>query len=409
MARILLVTQLALGLVLAAVPHAEARAWQGGASDGRAAWTEAGATGYGPAPLAPAVVPPAGAIANYLVIAMGNDDDVGRAFQISDSEIGANRRVLSISAAPGYVTDGSMPNLLDVFGERWNTSTNPDSLNGAATLFQGISWSGEVALTSNNGKFDASNVLVFAGTGIRSVHPNPLASVSNSKYYPVGMSGPAGPELGIGDGVTTGNSFGGLLGDLSAWRSALLAPGAEAAITSLSPFTNNAASNGNGGLRSTYADAADANGDGMIVVDVNLGGDDFNINNTDWVIDGTGNKLIVFRLRNGSNMLMSNASILMGSGGIARRGLGVIFLSAYEGGESSDTVFNLSNVVTGGAGFWDLNRVGEGGEDIKTEVVINNGQGCAQFVSQKVNLQNNRWHRCAPDNRSMLFLPLIRR
>ena len=344
--------------------------------------------------VAPAAPPSAAEVGKYLVISMGDDANIGRAFQLSNSEIGADRKVLSLSADPGYVTDGGMPNLYGVFGTRWNTSTNPDSLNNAAPVFQGIDWSGEVALTSDNGKFDSSQGLVFANIGIQAVNGSPLASVSNSKFYDVGVTGPNGPDLAIGNGVSTGNNFTTLLNDLSAWKTFILGLSAETSITDQSSWTNNSASNGNGGLRTTYGDALDTNSDGIIVVDISIGNNDFSVNNTDWVIDGTGNKLIIFRLRNGSNMLISNGSILMGTGGIASRGLGALFFSAYDG-NTSDAVFSFSNVVASGVGFWDLNAVGEGGGNVNTNIVINNGQGCAQFISQKVNFQNNRWNRCA--------------
>lgn len=108
-------------------------------------------------------------ISQYLVIAMGDDADVSKAFLQVGTEIGADRVLLSVSNDPGYVTDGSFPNLAAVFGTRWNTGTNPDSLNSAAPIFQGVDWSGEVALTSDNGTQDVSNSLVFADTGIQRV------------------------------------------------------------------------------------------------------------------------------------------------------------------------------------------------------------------------------------------------
>lgn len=135
-------------------------------------------------------------VGKFLVISMGDDADVGRTFQMSNTEIGADRKVLSVAQDPGYIADGGFPNLFDVFDQRWNVATNPDSVTGAATVFQGADWSGEVALTSVNGKFHSSNSLVFADTGIQTVHASPLASVSDSKYFGGGPSdpitGPAG-------------------------------------------------------------------------------------------------------------------------------------------------------------------------------------------------------------------------
>ncbi len=346
------------------------------------------------APMAafPPVVPSVAQIAKYLVVSMGDDADVGRAFQMSNSEIGADRRVLSVAQDPGYITDGGFPNLLDVFSSRWNVTTDPDSISGAAPVFAGIDWTGEVALTSDNGKFDSSNSLVFADLGIQTMHSSPLASVSNSYFYDLGVTGPAGPMLAIGSGVTTGNNFAPLLSELTAWRTYILSLTADATIANNAAFQNNRAANGIGGLRTTYTDV---NGDGIAVVDVDPGGD-FDLANLDWVISSANNVPVIFRLRNGRNMVVNNVSILMGSSGLTDSDLGAIFVSAYEGSGSGDTVFNVgSNLILNGIGFWDLNAIGEGGST-KTNININNAQGCAQFISQKVNFQNNRWNRCVP-------------
>ena len=129
----------------------------------------------------------------------------------------------------------------------------------------------------------------------------------------------------------------------------------------------------------------------FIIVDIDLNGSDFDVNNTDWIINGTGNKVIIFRLREGSNFKVSNGTITVGTGGIAILCTGVI-LSAYEASGSGDQVFALDSIVVNKVAFWYLNAVGEGGSNIKTNIKTNNGQGCAQFISQVVNFQNSRWN-----------------
>jgi plastocyanin len=356
---------------------------------------------------APAFAAPPSAveISKYLVISMGNDADVGRAFQMSNTEIGADRQVLSTPSDPGCPTNGSFPNLLNVFGgdtpPRWNLATNPDSLNGAELLFQGFDFSGEVALTSNNGKFDSSNSLVFADIGIQSAATNPTTggpSISNSFHFDIGESPPCSnaDSLALNSGATGSNNFAPLLAELSTWKSYIEGLSSELTINSNSDFQNNEASNGTGGLRTNY-DSNDTNNDGVVVIDINSNSSlgDWNLVNLDWVINGSGDKLIIFRLRNGSNMIMNEVSITLGDGGIADNGIGVIFYSGYDG-DSGDTVFNTgSSLVANRVAFWDLNEIGEGGGDVKTNINFNNAQGCAQFISQKVNFQNNRWNRCA--------------
>ena len=355
------------------------------------------------APLAPdAYFPPSGPpvteVGKYLVISMGSDANVGRAFQMSNTEIGADRKIISTASDPGCPTNGGFPDLTGQFAAgRWNLTTDPDSLNLAATLFQGTDWSGEVALTSSGGKTDSSNSLVFADIGIQSASSDPLGgSVSSSYHFDLTENAPCSnaDPLVLGDGATANNNFTPLLTQLTAWKTYITGLAAEVTINNYSAWTNNAASNGNGGLRTNY-DSNDTNGDGIVVINLADTGNDFSVNNTDWVINGSGSKLIIFRLTGGRNMVMSNASITLGDSGIANGGMGVIFYTSYKGSGNTDAVFSGSNLIASGVGFWDLNVVGQGGST-GTNIVINNGQGCAQFISQKVNFQNNRWNRCAP-------------
>jgi len=352
-------------------------------------------------------------IHKYLVIAMGDDADVGRAFLMSNSEIGADREVLSTPSDPGFPTNGSFPNLLDVFDDRstggsnnrWDTSSDPDIVSvsgfGVVSPAESIDWSGEVALTSNGGRFDFSNSLVFADTGVQGTVSNPVQGASNSEFLDVGDTTPAeATPLALNNGATGSNDFTALLSELGDWKTFIEGLPAEITITSLSTpydFQNNEALNGviNGvnGLITTYGSANDTNSDGVVIIDINLSGD-FSLTNLDWAIIINDDVLPIFRLRNGSNMILNNVSILVNHGCCGD--IRAIFYSGYEGSSSGDTVFNGgSNVILNGIGLWDLNAVGEGGGDIKTNININNAQGCAQFISQQVNFQNNRWNRCA--------------
>ena len=46
--------------------------------------------------------------------------------------------------------------------------------------------------------------------------------------------------------------------------------------------------------------------------------------------------------------------------------------------------------------MWDLTAVTPNGinDSVKTEISINDGQGCAQFISASVTFNDVRWHRC---------------
>lgn len=341
-------------------------------------------------------------IEKYLVIAMANDDDV-RPMQLSCLELGSVRIVLSTPDSPTWTElDGCLPNLTDIFGNgRWDSSTSPDSVLNAATLFEGIDWSGSVALTSINSVFDSSDSVVFSDLGIASgrTSGSPMGSVSYTDSYPENVQTPVPNEISLSNGVSTGHDYTDLLSDLTAWKAFILSLPSDETITDLeSPFdfTNNPASDGVGGLRTTFTNNNPAD-DAYIVVDFDLAGD-FSMTNLDWVIDSAGGELIIFRILNGSNVTMQNSSILMHEFDFGTTDfLGALFFHASEGDGSSDSVFLIgNNTVINGIGFWDLNAVGEGGST-KTSIIINNGQGCAQFISQKVNLQNGRWVRCAPN------------
>ncbi|MBV7328936.1 hypothetical protein KFU94_11865 [Chloroflexi bacterium TSY] len=379
--------------------------------------------------------PSATEIGKYLVVAMreGGSD----AFRISSSnELGADRSFLS----------GTDPNTYSVFAERWhlagaNTNFNnqppteePDSFQqsqqhetppGAAPVFQGIDWSGNVALTSNSGTFEMQDIQVFADLGVQAANNNPVQSVSNSDYFPDNQTtandgaspgneqngdlddpGASGTDTGNynNDGLEGGVDLSQLLTDLGLWRTFIqnLDEGGQPLCTITSDIENQNAKDGSGPFEVNY-DSCDKNGDGIAVIDIDRNGNDFKVNNSDWIIEGSGNVLFIFRIRDGTNMLMSNAAILLGDGGIGGGSastpvseIGAIFVKAHpneEGTSSSDQVFNADNLILNGIALWDLVEVGTG-QSSDTEIIVNNGQGCAQFISTKVNFQNVRWNRC---------------
>jgi len=390
-------------------------------------------------PGATVATPSTDEVGQYLVVAFC--EERSSAFHISDgNELGANRSFLS----------GADPNTYDIFAERWDTAganTNsankpsteePDSFQlandghetppGAARVFQGIDWSGNVALTGSTGSFEMQSVQVFADLGVQAANFNPAKSVSNSDYFPDTQvaandgatpgneqsgdldnpNAPGGLDGGIygNDGLEGAVDLSDLLTELGAWRTfiqGLTDPGAPGHCTITGDIVNQNAIDGSGPFEQNY-DACDTNSDGIAVIDIDRSGSDFSVNNSDWIIEGSGDVLFIFRIRGGANMLMNHAAILLGDGGIGFGSantpvskIGAIFVKAHpdeEGTSSSDQVFNGYNVILNGIALWDLVEVGTG-QDSDTELNIINGQGCAQFISTKVNFQNVRWNRCA--------------
>jgi hypothetical protein len=310
--------------------------------------------------------------------------------------LGADRAVLSNgSAAPNSWAQAG-PNTYDVFAARWGHPGPPSSSppSPAAPIFQGIDWSGNVAVTSSTGKFSMSDMDVYADIGVHCGATPCNQSVSNTNWFPDQQLSPAGTMPGVG--VTAFNSAP-LLSELAAWKSFIQGLTAEATITS--DIENQNSIDGSGPFV-TNLDALDTNNDGLVVIDINRGGSDFKVNNSDWILQGSQTKSAIFRVRGGTNMLIDNSSILLGDDGIGTHtdsglpdGLGAIFFKGdEEGSGSSDKVFSGNNVILNGIGLWDLVTVGENGT---TQLGINNGQGCAQFISSSIDFNDVRWNRCS--------------
>ncbi|MEM7128646.1 MAG: hypothetical protein AAF702_20095 [Chloroflexota bacterium] len=385
-----------------------------------------------------AVSPSVAEISKYLAVAMrqGGSDafDTG-----SSNELGADRSFLS----------GTDPNTHSTFATRWASAGasvgsqppteeplggQPDGVpTGAATVFQGIDWTGNVALTNDTGTFALSKIQVFGDLGVQAENSSPVQSVSDSDFFP-------DQELTANDGATPGSqdkddlddpsapgSDGGihmndglegdvdlsqLVTDLGLWRTYIrdTLDGTDTPDLMANPhckITADILSTGSTPFDRNY-DVCDTDGDGVAVIDIDRGGSDFKLDNADWIIDGDGSVFFIFRIVGGSNMLLSNSSILLGDSGIGVDGsrpsvskMGALFVKLPSGsgftGEpsgSSDQVFSGSNVVLNGIGLWDLVDINnENSSD--TELNMSNGQGCAQFISNKVNFSNVRWTRCA--------------
>jgi hypothetical protein len=125
---------------------------------------------------------------------------------------------------------------------------------------------------------------------------------------------------------------------------------------------------------------------------------------------------------------------VLGDGGIGEDspvcGLGAIFVkgagfknaagTGYNAGEGNtgDTVFSFNDTVLNGVGFWDLiifgntnnnnptsSAIGNANFDNgTTELKVNNGQGCTQFISPKINQNDVRWIRCDCEGEDMDYV-----
>ena len=59
----------------------------------------------------------------------------------------------------------------------------------------------------------------------------------------------------------------------------------------------------------------DTDNDGLVVIDIDMDGNDFKMTNTNWIIESAGRRTFaVFRILGGSNMVLNQATILAGDG-----------------------------------------------------------------------------------------------
>ncbi|NNE91559.1 MAG: DUF11 domain-containing protein, partial [Verrucomicrobiales bacterium] len=367
----------------------------------------------------------------YLIIGT-TSSATAQAVDVSNGDLGANIVVLS-----DEINDNVDADLDDVFlnnaGSEWvnvnNTySDSSDFLPGAAGLVEGVSWRGDIALTSPNASFNMSNTEVYAQAGVVSASSNPADSVSNSEYFSNGNgdgfdttnTGQNMPTMGVGENDPA----------MSALRSQL--DSFEAYITGLAPEATlspggTGAENlpSSGGIQDQdifELDVAqfDTNGDGIAVIDIDMGSNDFNITNSNWIIEDTSANGVfaIFRILGDSNMVLSQSTIMAGDGidnnggvntagpGAAPNDLRAIFVKASsfsdgQGGtnpgeafDSGDVVFNLQNTVLNGIGLYDLSVFNGGNANFDngtTQMSIQNGQGVAHFISPKVTFSNVRF------------------
>ena len=120
---------------------------------------------------------------------------------------------------------------------------------------------------------------------------------------------------------------------------------------------------------------------GLNVIDFYTGGNDLTMTNANILIDGPVNSLGIFRVPTGSKFNINQGNILIGDSGIQRSN--AIFFSDTA---DDQALFSFDDTLFYGVSFWTL---GDGSGS-----VVNNSQGCVQFIGDKLNFQNIRYCRC---------------
>lgn len=405
----------------------------------------------------------------YLVIATGDGSSEFFSFKMSNVEIGADQEVISsgtitapqrtgkyfdeageqfdnTGSGEGYggglshrsefvAKQGDTPKqLASKDGNRWDDRNaiagDVDRLPDARPLYQGVDYSGNVALTGTKARFQSSNDDVNADIGIVCNRNGGCADASNSVFF--ANDGNANPfdddvvELKQNQGVSKLVNTTDLLTELEQQRDWIV--GLELDHTLTHGYNNrNIKADGlastiietqadldaGGTGRVIYdLDALDKNDDGYAVINIDVGSDQaFSLINTDWILQSTEGTIAIFRMANGTQFDFSKSSIMLGDGNVNSNDiideLGAIFFQdALKG---TNEVFNLNNVILGGIGLWDFTDFNpDRGTLLNPEtsaykrfngdatlIKMNDAQGCAQFISHAVNMQDNRWNRCS--------------
>jgi len=373
---------------------------------------------------------------HYLVIATGQSSEPDH-FIMSNVEIGAVQEFLSDGdPVNGSGNDNQRLGRYTGINQGYDGGT---SLIGQVTIsdatrdvVEGIDYSGNAALIGSQAKLASENSDVNANSGILCASSG-CDQDDTSFFSDVdddGIDDAIPQAYAVGNGATHNVDFSaanGLINDLAQQRDWIV--DLETDVTwdmgDIAKFDD-----GGNIITTSIDDLIDDNGanknDGYYVIDLDLDADAsgyFKLNNVNWIIESLNGLTAIFRMVDGQYFSFANSSIMLSDGTgndqAALDGeLGAIFYQdAYV---ETNELFNVSNVVLGGIGLWDFtdfNPAGGGGDKggtlmhresnelvgsvwtdhggTDTKISLSVTQGCGQFISNTVNIQNGRWARCA--------------
>ncbi len=320
---------------------------------------------------------------HYLIVTLDSDS--------GNTDVACNNFELGANKAPVPCTDDFLDG--GSTGGPTLKGAVPDLPANAAPIFQGVGYGGNIAITDSSGEFELQDTGVYghAGIGIRVAGPDSSAinKCSNSFFNDPNMF----PNT-FNVGTQTGNTVGAAVQatridhDNSAgvtynFDHTLLLAELAVARGAINGFaaTSTLDVSGNGGK--IDSDLTLTLSPGMNVIDIITGDNDFLVQNCNFVINGPADSFAIFRLPGNDNMLISDANILRGNGGIEPNAL--LFFTDQD---ENDTHFSFSNTIIGSVAFWSL---GDDGGSID----ISNAQGCTQLIADIVDLDDVRFNRCA--------------
>lgn len=406
------------------------------------------------------VYPSTSNMENFLIVGMTCQSTGGDAVNLQNGEYGADQDVLSTDQCDRgtSLTDSSFPTMDSVYDQRWQCSggCNPAptccvnySYGGDDCLgpTAGVDWSGNIAVTSNSGQISVSNTDIYGdlklygkdgkdkpydGIAILAASSNPVQSISNAEYFPMNHNPGKGNSIGKlpedgkgkkGVGFQRSSDLTDLKLEIDGWRDSVIEGyDAEGTITQNIEECSDKNSNGpfiiellkQGQTPSMEANLSfeDLDGDGVIIIDVNRGGDDWNINNSDVIIVGDISVTAIFRVISKSAMLIDNSSIQRSMEDELLNKIPAVLFAVGLGfdNKSGVAVMGGSNAVLTNVVFWEL--VGGSSDKGNNNIDCQNCQGCSQFIADMVlHTSTSRFMRCSffipVRNSSYVFLTLL--
>jgi|GEM_PF-1939092 len=330
---------------------------------------------------------------DYLIIAterVGTNTDLAT----NNFELGANKA--PVPANTDFLDSGGGPTL---------EGAVPPLPSNILPVFSGISGDGNLIVTDPTGEFNLQDVGVYADPqiGIR-LAGGMSSNASGNSYFndPNMFPNTYDPMTGTGVDVNPGDADQSTLidqpnnaGITFNYDASLLISELNMSATAISalPSTGTLDTGGDGKISS---DTVFTLSSGLNVIDIDTGGgNDFLIENSNFVIDGPADAFAIFRLPGNDNMNISNSNVLIGDSGLGLNN--VLFFTDQN---EDDGHFNFSNTIINGAAFWSLGANGG-------SISISNAQGCTQLVADIVELDDVRFTRChyaIPEPSSLMLL-----
>ena len=333
----------------------------------------------------------------YLIVARKQING-GTDVATNNFELGANKA--PVPATDDFLDSGGGPTLI---------SAVPPLPANAAPVYSGIGSNGNIALTDPQGEFELQDVGVYADPdiGIRIAGTSESLNKSSNAFFNDPMQFPNTYDPGTGTGTlvnpndadqftridptTNGGYNAGVIFGYDHTNLLTELDNARAAISGMTATGILSTNDGKIDTPTTFSAPS-----GLSVIDVDTAGNDFLIENTNFVIDGAADSFVIFRLVGNTNMLVTNSNLLIGNGGIGKNN--VLF---YTDQNENDTHFNVNNAILNGVSFWSIGG-GDGGI-----INISNAQGCTQLIAENVDLDNVRFTHCPiPEPATMMLLAL---